>query len=58
MRTFKFTLLVMISYIAMVGATRRMHRASGPIDRRQDLEYVPLTTARGVFDAIEIVSPA
>ena len=50
MRTFNFTLLAMVSYVAMVGATRRMHRASGVIDRRQ--KYVPLTTACGGSDAI------
>ena len=59
MRTFKFTLLTMLSYVAVVVATPVEDRAPAEaIDRRQARLYVPLTTARGSSDQIENISPA
>jgi|SRR6267154_3931902 len=57
MRTFKFTLLAVLSYVAVMGATPLENRAPAvAIDRRQ--EYVPLTTALGGSDPFENIYPA
>ncbi len=57
MRTFKFTLLAVLSYVAMIGATPLGNRASAKaIDRRQ--KYASLATLRGGSDPIENISPA
>jgi hypothetical protein len=55
MRTFTFTLLAVLSYVAMIGAT--------PLGGRDDpvpTLYVPLTSAlaSGVSDPIQNISPA
>jgi hypothetical protein len=44
MHTFKFTLLAVLSYVAMIGAT--------PLESRDD-SYAPLITTRGGSDPIE-----
>jgi hypothetical protein len=57
--TLKFTLLAMLSYVAVVVATPFGDRAPAEaIDHRQAQLYVPLTTARGSSDQIENISPA
>jgi hypothetical protein len=57
MHSFKFTLLAVLSYVAVIGATPLGNRAPAEaIDRRQ--EYVPLTTALGGSDLIENTFPA
>ena len=50
MHTFKFTLLAVLSYVAMIGAT--------PLGSRDPPRYAPLSTARGGSDSIENISPA
>jgi hypothetical protein len=50
MHTFKFTLLAVLSYVAMIGAT--------PLGNRAPPAYALLITARGGSDPIENISPA
>ncbi|KAF8490522.1 hypothetical protein F5888DRAFT_1740788 [Russula emetica] len=53
MHTFKFTLLAVLSYVAMIGAT-----PLGKRDPPSPPAYVLLITARGGSDPIENISPA
>jgi hypothetical protein len=57
MHSFTFTLLAVLSYVAVIGATPLGNRAPAEaINRRQ--KYVPLTTALGGSDPIEKKIPA
>ena len=61
MRTFNFTLLAMLGYVAvLVGAiplaNGNLNRASEAVDRLE--RYAPLTIARRGSDRIENISPA